>query len=188
MLSSLKDDHRYLFELESHIDYDDDVKKDILSALDGKKPEKDNFKKKYPKIPVDKISKMPKDSQSDHQLKVKSGLPFPVFGRHNIITTLKHLDEKVNHQGIDPILKELKKEKIVFFDIHEGYDRYAAIDITRANLTKIYRCSQCKIVEDLKARGSTDDNGTPKIFTFTNEKDITEALEYADTLHTGCSI
>ena len=132
MLSSLKDDHKHLFELESPADYDEQITKDIITALDAKKIDKENFKKKYPNIILEKISRMPKDCKSEHLLKEKSGSTYPVFGRANILTTLKHFDRRLNHQGIRPIIEELEKEKIVFFDRSQD-DNFSLFPVNKEN-------------------------------------------------------
>ena len=128
---------------------------------------------------------MPKDSKSEHLLKEKSGSPsYPVFGRANILTTLKHFDRKLNHQGIKPIIEELEKEKIIFFDRSQD-DNFSLFPVNKENLTEIYQCNECKTVLDLKGRGLPKRESKTIIYNLTNGKDIEEALIFADDFHTG---
>ena len=116
---------------------------------------------------------------------MKLGSPFPIFGRNNIITTLEHIDGKLNHQGINLILKALEKEKIIFFDKADDATDFTAVTLTREYLSQIHECGQCDIVEDLKTKGDKVDEGNKSFYKLTNEDDILDALNYADAFHTG---
>ena len=145
----------------------------VLAAIqDGGYKKK--FKKDYPGIPIDDLSK--ETDKSKHLVKNKSGL-HPIFGDEATKLVLEHTDVKSNHKGKEAIAKQLAKDKIIFYLKDDKEEDFKMQDVSTVQEILNIECSACQLVAKNKS--------SERLALLKKEEDIKEALAYADQLHRG---
>ena len=158
-----------------------EINQKILDAL--KKPNfKETFKKDYPGIQIDDLKNFYDDNNFEYLVEWKKSKRHPIFGIESIQTVLKHFDKKTNHQGLQEIIKVLKKEKI---EVYVQSEEKIFEEIHESNWEKLmgehFHCEHCNLVERLKASGKKEGR---KVF-LERKEDIDAAINFGDQKHSG---
>ena len=160
-----------------------EINQKIFDAL--KKPNfKETFKKDYPGIQIDDLKNFYDDNNFEYLVEWKKSKRHPIFGIESIRTLLKHFDKKTNHQGLQEIIKVLKKEKI---KLYVQSEEKIFEEIQELKWEKLmgehFHCELCNLVERLKASGRKERR---KVF-LERKEDIDAAINFGDQKHSGDS-
>ena len=144
-----------------------EIRNAVLTPKFGKK-----FQEQNKGIPLKDLK-----HDKDRFLKQSSTKSFPLFGLPVINAVLKAADEQTAHQGSQPILDLLKKEKYVFYDqTGAPLDKGALVD------EHIRECTDCFEVQVIKDKVPP----CPSKFLLQIPEEIEhDALLYADKRHRG---
>ena len=101
----------------------------------------------------------------------------PVYGEAALTLLVQFFDNSKDaaHQGPQPVVESLKKQKIVGFS-----DDGTEVDLKTFVEAKLSSCEDCRQVSEWKARG--EQRGT---LTWISEEDVLSVLRYGDKHHTG---